>query len=692
MDLSSPRLKKILVGVAIFVVVIFIVIRFFRRSNYIYPNSSEETLSFSITTTPTFTPNNGSTPSLVTFTTTAPHGFSAGDLVYISGVTNIIYTEPVTGYPAGSGTPAAGGSAVYIYGIGSGANPLTFTVKATTAGSPVTSVTITSGGIGAGYTTEPIVTFSDPPAGGTRATGTAVIGAFNTPAAGKITGVTIPAGSGGSGYISAPTITFSNPPTGTAPTTGATAVLGTATAVTLSSATVKSIVQPSMDKMKNTDMLTCQTQYATDLISAPSTLTGMSPQTIVGTSAGNKVVTVTSTTGFAPGDKVLIPGVVVDSAGKAAVLVVATVSPSSSPPSLTFTQESVPSSPNTILPQTAVSNITTAYAARTACVQTSVTSYTVGHCRYLPQAGTNRPIVPLENDDPVAYAAYKDYQVAIAAITQAYTAPMSRVTQNSSFPVTTSGTVLGTALTQVQQQAIVEAARKADLANATQKYLASVCPGFYGQTIGTTNTDPSSEYKAWSVDTGASAPTTATPTAKKFWAGGVTDASIMTWAQNAGIVTLSGPVISVTIPSGGIGSGYTTAPPTVTFSDPPAGGTRATGTATIANGKITGVTIAAGGGGSGYTTNPTITFGAVTGATAPTATELGNIVVQISTSLSATAPLIPAATTGFIPPGGGAAVTYNSAKYGYGSGDNVNWRVAYKNGPGTYPKQTYAAS
>jgi hypothetical protein len=272
---------------------------------------------------------------------------------------------------------------------------------------------------------------------------------------------------------------------------------------------------------------------------------------------------------------------------------------------------------------------------------------------------------------------------------------MSRVTQNSSFPVTTSGTVAGTALTQVQQQAIVEAARKADLANATQKYLASVCPGFYGQTIGTTNTDPSAEYKLWSTVTGQSAPSV-TPAqvaqqGKKFWDGGVTDASIMTWAQNAGIVTLSGPVISVTIPSGGIGSGYTTAP-IVTFSAPPTGGATATatGTATIANGKITGVTIAAGGGGSGYTTNPTITFSGGGGTT--TTAELGNIVVQISTSLSATAPLIPAATTGFTPTGGDAAVTYNSAKYGYGSGDNVNWRVAYKNGPGTYPKQTYAAS
>jgi cyclophilin family peptidyl-prolyl cis-trans isomerase len=68
------------------------------------------------------------------------------------------------------------------------------------------------------------------------------------------------------------------------------------------------------------------------------------------------------------------------------------------------------------------------------------------------------------------------------------------------------------------------------------------------------------------------------------------------------------PVGGVTIPSGGGGSGYTSAP-TVTFSAPPAGGTTATGTAIISsNGVVTQVTIT--NGGSGYTTPPTVTFSA----------------------------------------------------------------------------------
>jgi hypothetical protein len=579
MDLSSPKLRKILVGVAIFVVVVFIVIRFFRRSNYAYPNASEEG-TFSITAVPTLTAAAGATPALATFTTTAPHGFSAGDLVYISGVTGLTYTEPVTGFPTGAGSPT-GGSAMYLYS----ASGSTFAVKATQT------------------------------------------------------------------------------------------VAGTAPV--LATATVKSMVQPAMNKMQNTDLLACQTQYATDLVTATSTLTTSASQSII--SGGNRLVNVISTTGFAVDDKVLIPGVL-DANSKAAVLVIESVAAGS----LTFKATSVPATAQTILPQTAVSNITTAYAKRSACIQTSATTFTIGHCRYLPQVATNRPVVPLQSDDPVAYAAYQTYQTDIQTIQSAYAAPISRVTQNSSFP--TGGSVTGTVLTQAQQQAIVEAARKADLANATQKYLASVCPGFYAQTSGSTTTDPSNAYKAWS--TAQSDPTsTATSTAKKFWAGGVTDASIMAWAQGAGIVTLSGPVSSVTIPGSGIGT-YSSPPTGVTFSAPPAGGTTATGTPVMTSGKITGVTITSGG--SGYTTNPTITgFTGGTATTAPTSIELGTIVVQISTTLSATGPIVPAATTGFIP-SGGAAIAYSATKYTAGTGDSVNWRVAYKNGPGTYPKVTYA--
>ena len=70
-----------------------------------------------------------------------------------------------------------------------------------------------------------------------------------------------------------------------------------------------------------------------------------------------------------------------------------------------------------------------------------------------------------------------------------------------------------------------------------------------------------------------------------------------------------GHVLAVTILDGG--SGYTTTPQ-VTFSPPPAGGTVATGRATVVDGRITGVTIT--NAGSGYTLLPTISF-SITGVT-----------------------------------------------------------------------------
>jgi len=88
---------------------------------------------------------------------------------------------------------------------------------ALTGGDAVQSVTVTDGGY---YYVAPTVTFSAPPAGGTTATGTAVLGALPAATAGepaeltaararglkRVTGVTI--GSGGSGYTANPTVTF----------------------------------------------------------------------------------------------------------------------------------------------------------------------------------------------------------------------------------------------------------------------------------------------------------------------------------------------------------------------------------------------------------------------------------------------------------------------------------------------------
>ena len=109
----------------------------------------------------------------------------------------------------------------------------------------------------------------------------------------------------------------------------------------------------------------------------------------------------------------------------------------------------------------------------------------------------------------------------------------------------------------------------------------------------------------------------------------------------------------VTIQSGG--TGYSSAnPPTVTFGAPPAGGTRATGTAVVsAGGAVTGVNII--NPGSGYTTPPTITFTSNPGTGASALVTLGVTVnavngVAIFSGLSsntiATNDTIPVAATG----------------------------------------------
>ncbi|WEM34438.1 hypothetical protein [Xanthomonas phage X1] len=88
----------------------------------------------------------------------------------------------------------------------------------TFGGAAVASVNVTAGG--SGYTGAPTVTFAAPPAGGVRATGTAVL----TGAA--VTGVTIT--NPGSGYTAAPAITFAG---GAGTGAAATAVLAANAAV-----------------------------------------------------------------------------------------------------------------------------------------------------------------------------------------------------------------------------------------------------------------------------------------------------------------------------------------------------------------------------------------------------------------------------------------------------------------------------
>ena len=177
-----------------------------------------------------------------------------------------------------------------------------------------------------------------------------------------------------------------------------------------------------------------------------------------------------------------------------------------------------------------INNVAGAVANRTECIARAVAPYTRGHCQWLPADGQPLP-VPTAGDALIAYTAYQN---DIKTIQLAYVSTANRAA---------AGTFAGIATTATAS-AIVSAARAADITGATQKYLATVCPGFYqpGDPTATPG-DPSPGYKLW---TAVSAPSDALPqtagSQKHFYAsstGGITDAAVLTWAQYARTVTFT---------------------------------------------------------------------------------------------------------------------------------------------------------
>ena len=85
----------------------------------------------------------------------------------------------------------------------SNSGTVSLTISSAQATGGVSAVTISAGG--AGYTSAPAVSFSEPPSGGTRAEGNAILGTGDT--ASEVGGVVIT--NPGSGYVLAPSVFFS---------------------------------------------------------------------------------------------------------------------------------------------------------------------------------------------------------------------------------------------------------------------------------------------------------------------------------------------------------------------------------------------------------------------------------------------------------------------------------------------------
>jgi len=180
--------------------------------------------------------------------------------------------------------------------------------------------------------------------------------------------------------------------------------------------------------------------------------------------------------------------------------------------------------------------IAAAAGARIRCIGQAVSPYTRGHCQWLPPAPTTatpNPTLPIPSSG-AEKTAYEAYQTDIKTIQLAYVSAANRAAAGSFTSFTTN---------KDKATDIVSAARAADISGATQKYLATVCPGFY-QPGDPALSDPSAGYKAWTAVLGTAAATAdplATATQKHFWAPstGITDAAILTWAQYARVVTFA---------------------------------------------------------------------------------------------------------------------------------------------------------
>lgn len=182
----------------------------------------------------------------------------------------------------------------------------------------------------------------------------------------------------------------------------------------------------------------------------------------------------------------------------------------------------------------------TANTTRTFCIATAVAPYTRGHCQWLPAAGSTTIPVPTQATDPLAFAAYTTYQNDIKLIQTAYVQASNRAA---------AGSFLAGAMSDTTKASdIVSKARAADITGATQKYLATVCPGFY-QPGDSTQADPSPGYKTWTAKQEATDSVAATVTHFYAPTTGITDAAIMNWAQYARTVTFTPTTATV---SGGL--------------------------------------------------------------------------------------------------------------------------------------------
>jgi hypothetical protein len=311
---------------------------------------------------------------------------------------------------------------------------------------------------------------------------------------------------------------------------------------------------------------------------------------------------------------------------------------------------------------TAIATAETAYAN---CVKGAVGTYSSSTCPEITTAN-----IGTKPSDATKAGYYDTYTTSeLPAIQVPYYSPLG--TAISSF--TRGGTVPSTDM--------VVAARKADLAGATRKYIAKVCPSFYTAADGTTA--KTTAYTAWQTYTA----TPGNTSAEGFYGTNVTNASIITWADYAALTKQ----IPVATASQAISAG--TASFSVTLND-------ATG---FVQNDFVQFTYQTYNSSTGAVTTVAPVLGKLTAVNGAAITvafyKNGSTAVPQAAFSAANPPVAMNAPSALLIPGGTVfarglitsdLITAAEKWYKLDSSNVPNWKKARDYGPGSYPVQTWA--
>jgi hypothetical protein len=701
-SISDPTFRKILTGIAIALVVLLVgVFIWRRRSKYVYPNTNEATGDFMVSSI---------TYSQGRITVTYTGGTNIvkdGDLVYVydsagtpDNIANkFIPTKNVNIANYGGTSPASGAILAYVSGV----TPTTFEIT----GDPPATYTLANGGApvwsftgGGSITTLTSIQPNFPTVSSSGKLGPAVSGqTFSLNSSGTLTiTLTAPA----TGFTTAQRGTYTTfslgqgtlvTPTWTAmpsspnfyisslAITGLSVVPPTFSATTYK---IRLFGKDAYNTLRNTAVVNCQIEYAINLRNETTKFSTAASGTVGTAGTGTFQVTVApGAPALTTSDYVIIDGII-DSNSTAVVFKVSSdFSSGSTTLSLAPVNTSVSYTGSTSIGNGKnITKITNSYTKLLGCASAGASAYTTNHCKY-----TNTSTIPNQSDDPSAFAAYTRYMSDIQIITNAYTPADTRAASGllgSSASLNLNGKTFGA----TEQAAVVAAARKADVTLAVQRYLATVCPGFYIP-ANSGVTDPTNTYKAWTASTGTTLPSLSAAS-PGFWATtptgsgtGVKEADILSWAVYAGKTAYASGIGRVDITSEG--AGYTNGTYTVTVpSNLPANLGCTSGDASlsivVSGGAITSVVVTAPG---SFTTIPSITLPVSLGT--PTTPAVLTPVLA-NGDYKTCGPLLPAGIS--FTNTSGTTITSTADRYTASTGDTVNYKLAYLQGPGTYPRIT----